>query len=102
MVEPLVRDRPWLVARRLANLDNISKGRIICTVGLGYQDLEFAPFGEEVSAGLRAKKLDEALQILTGLWTTNDFSFAGKHYSLSHVTMNPKPYQTPRIPVWVA
>src|SRR3712207_2370095 len=33
MVIPLARHRPWLVARRLANLDQLSGGRMICTVG---------------------------------------------------------------------
>lgn len=102
MVEPLARDRPYLVARRLASLDNLSQGRVICTVGLGYQDLEFTPFGEEVGQSIRGEKLDEALQILSGLWTTDGFSFAGRYYSIDHVTMNPKPAQTPRIPLWVA
>jgi alkanesulfonate monooxygenase SsuD/methylene tetrahydromethanopterin reductase-like flavin-dependent oxidoreductase (luciferase family) len=102
MVTPLARHRPWLVARRLANLDRLSQGRIICTVGLGYLEREFAVFGEESDPAIRAEKLDEALQIMAGLWTTDRFSFAGQHYRLNGVTLRPRPLQSPRIPIWVA
>ncbi len=64
---PLPRHRPWLVAGQLANLDQLSAGRVICTVGLGYSESIYTSFGEEGSAQVRAKKLDEGLQILTGL-----------------------------------
>jgi alkanesulfonate monooxygenase SsuD/methylene tetrahydromethanopterin reductase-like flavin-dependent oxidoreductase (luciferase family) len=102
LVTPLARHRPWLVARRLANLDQLSQGRVICTVGLGYLEKDFATFGDESDPVMRAKQLDEGLVILDGLWTTDQFSFAGQHYTLNSVTLRPKPVQSPRIPIWVA
>jgi alkanesulfonate monooxygenase SsuD/methylene tetrahydromethanopterin reductase-like flavin-dependent oxidoreductase (luciferase family) len=102
MVTPLARHRPWLVARRLANLDQLSQGRVVCTVGLGYNERDFAAFGEASDPTLRAAKLDESLAILAGLWTEENFSFAGEHYTLNEVTLRPKPVQSPRIPLWVA
>jgi alkanesulfonate monooxygenase SsuD/methylene tetrahydromethanopterin reductase-like flavin-dependent oxidoreductase (luciferase family) len=102
MVIPLARHRPWLVARRLANLDHLSQGRVVCTVGLGHTETDFAAFGEVSDAATRAEKLDEALTILNGLWTEAPFSFAGAHYQLAAVTLHPKPLQMPRIPLWVA
>jgi alkanesulfonate monooxygenase SsuD/methylene tetrahydromethanopterin reductase-like flavin-dependent oxidoreductase (luciferase family) len=102
MVIPLARHRPWLVARRLANLDRLSQGRVICTVGLGYDPQDFAAFDEESSPSVRSQKLDESLAILAGLWAEDRFSYAGKHFTLNQVTLHPKPFQSPRIPIWVA
>lgn len=102
MVIPLARHQPWLVAQRLANLDQLAQGRVICAAGLGYAEQEFTAFGQESDPRLRAGKLDEGLEILNGLWTTDNFSFAGQHYSLNQVTLQPKPLQSPRIPIWVA
>lgn len=102
LVLPLARHRPWLVAKRLADLDQLSGGRVICTVGLGVSDSAFSPYGEESDPVIRAKKLDEGLAILTGLWTTDPFSFTGEHYHLHQVSLASHPVQSPRIPLWVA
>jgi len=99
---PLARHRPWLVAGRLANLDQLSQGRIICAVGLGHRAEDFTAFGEASDPPTRAGELDEGLEILAGLWTQDAFSFAGQYYTLDGVTLDPKPRQTPRIPLWVA
>jgi alkanesulfonate monooxygenase SsuD/methylene tetrahydromethanopterin reductase-like flavin-dependent oxidoreductase (luciferase family) len=98
----LPRHRPWLVARRFANLDQLSGGRMICGVGLGHTERDFAAFGEESSASVRAQTLDEALAVLDGLWSGESFTFAGAHYTLDGVTLLPRPNQSPRIPIWVA
>jgi alkanesulfonate monooxygenase SsuD/methylene tetrahydromethanopterin reductase-like flavin-dependent oxidoreductase (luciferase family) len=100
LVLPLPRHRPWLVAQQLAHLDQLSQGRVICTVGIGHQDKDFANFGEESDWLVRAKKLDEGLEILTGLWTTDQFSFTGEHYTLNQITLQARPLQSPRIPLW--
>ena len=64
MVTPLARHRPWLVARRLANLDQISGGRVVCTVGLGHSGRDFSAFGEPSETAVRAAQLDESLTLL--------------------------------------
>ena len=102
MVLPLARHRPWLVAKRLANLDQLSQGRVICAVGLGHRDADFATVGEASDPIIRAQKLDEGLAILDGLWTHDAFSFAGMHYRLNDVKLATKPVQSPRIPLWAA
>lgn len=101
LVLPLARYRPWVVAKRLADLDQLSQGRVICTVGIGDSEAAFSSFGEESDPIIRARKLDEGLEILTGLWTTDSFSFAGEHYQLQEASLSSKPVQTPRIPLWV-
>jgi alkanesulfonate monooxygenase SsuD/methylene tetrahydromethanopterin reductase-like flavin-dependent oxidoreductase (luciferase family) len=102
MVLPLARHRPWLVAQRLANLDHLSGGRVVCTVGLGYRAEDFSAYGEESSPRVRAAKLDEGLAILAGLWAHNSFSYTGEHYTLHDAAINPRPLQQPRIPIWAA
>jgi alkanesulfonate monooxygenase SsuD/methylene tetrahydromethanopterin reductase-like flavin-dependent oxidoreductase (luciferase family) len=102
MVTPLVRRRPWLVAREAVALDQLSGGRMTLVVGLGASERDFTPFGDEFDARSRAEKLDEALAIVSGLWTGEPFSFEGRHYHLRDVTLLPRPAQQPRIPIWVA
>ena len=70
MVTPLSRRRPWKVARETVSLDVLSGGRLILPVGLGaIDDGAFARVGEALDRKVRAERLDEALQILDGLWS---------------------------------
>jgi probable F420-dependent oxidoreductase len=101
-VTPLARRRPWVLARQLATLDQLSGGRIILGVGLGEPgDAEFGSFGEETSNRLRASRLDESLDILAGLWSGKPFSYQGQHYQLEKMTFLPTPVQRPHVPIWV-
>ncbi len=97
---PLPRLRPWKLARTLATLDQLSRGRVIMGAVLGTSE-DHEVFGEESSARIRAEKLEEGLEILTGLWSGKPFSFEGRHYTLKEVTFMPTPVQKPRIPIWV-
>jgi alkanesulfonate monooxygenase SsuD/methylene tetrahydromethanopterin reductase-like flavin-dependent oxidoreductase (luciferase family) len=102
MVTPLPRRRPWKVARETVTLDHLSQGRLILGVGIGDpSDREFGWFGEETDYKVRARMLDEALDILVGLWSGRPFSYNGQHYHLHEVTFLPTPLQAPRIPIWV-
>lgn len=102
MITSLARRRPWKVARETVSLDLLSHGRLIMGVGLGAPaDLDFGVFGEETDDKLRARKMDEGLAILDGLWSGEPFSFQGEFYNMSEVTFLPKPVQQPRIPVWI-
>ncbi len=102
MITSLARRRPWKVARETVSLDLLSHGRLIMGVGLGAPaDLDFGVFGEETDDKLRARKMDEGLAILDGLWSGEPFSFHGEFYNMSEVQFLPKPVQAPRIPVWI-
>ena len=102
MVTPLPRRRPWKLARETVSIDHLSGGRLILGVGLGSPPEQFEQLGETSDARVRAGKLDEGLDILTGLWTGEPFSYAGEHYRLEETVFLPRPVQRPRIPVWVA
>ncbi len=101
LLTPLPRRHPWKVARETVALDHLSDGRLIFGAGLGYQALEFAPFGESHDPKIRAEKLDEGLAILAGLWAGGPFSFHGTHYHVDVERFLPTPVQSPRIPVWI-
>src|SRR5438128_1525203 len=102
LVTPLTRRRPWKVARETVTLDHLSNGRLVLPVGLGWLgDGGFSKVGEETDRNTRAAMLDEALAILTGLWSGQPFSFSGEHYRVDEMTFLPKPVQSPRIPIWV-
>lgn len=102
MVTPLARRRPWKLAREAATIDHLSGGRMVLGVGLGDSaDISLTRFGEETNAGRRAAMLDEALEIVAGLWSGRPFRFSGNHYRVDEVTCLPPPLQSPRIPIWV-
>ena len=102
MVTPVARRRPWKLARETVTLDHLSGGRVTLGVGLGTHPDEFEDFGEPAGLKTRAEMLDEALDVLTGLWRGEPFQHAGRYYRVQGTTFTPAPLQQPRIPVWVA
>ena len=103
MLTPPSRRRPWKLARETVTLDHLSKGRLILTVGLGAaaDDAGFYKVGEAMDVRVRAKLLDESLEILTGLWSGQPLNYSGEHYHVQGMTLLPPPVQMPRIPIWV-
>jgi F420-dependent oxidoreductase-like protein len=94
---------PGLLAIEAAGLDEMSGGRLELGIGTGWFEQEHSAQGIPFpSLGERFDRLDEQLQILTGLWTTPAdklFSFTGKHYRLVDSPALPKPAQTPHPPI---
>ena len=102
MLAQLARRRPWKVAREVVTLDNLSDGRMILGVALGFSaSAEYEQFGEDGNARVRADKLDESLEIITGLCSGEPFSYNGQYYQIKETTFLPRPVQQPRVPVWV-
>jgi alkanesulfonate monooxygenase SsuD/methylene tetrahydromethanopterin reductase-like flavin-dependent oxidoreductase (luciferase family) len=101
-VTPLSRRRPWKVAREAVALDQLSNGRFILGVGSGDgSEAGFSRVNEVQGAKERAALLDEALDIIVGLWTGEPFSYAGQHFQVREMTFLPTPVQRPRIPILV-
>lgn len=101
LITPIPRRRPWKLARETASLDHLSNGRLILGVGIGAPDYDFTTFGEDFDAKTRAKKLDEGLDIITGLWAGEEFSYEGDYYQVKNVKFLPTPVNG-QIPIWVA
>lgn len=101
-VTPLARRRPQKVAREAVTVDLLSQGRMVLGVGLGNPPQEYGAFGEASGSGVTAARLDEALDVVAGLWTGEPFSYEGEHYTVTDAQFLPPPVQEPRIPVWAA
>lgn len=102
LVTPLPRRRPWKLARETVSLDHLSNGRLTLGVGLGGGPAENAAFGEASDPKELGERLDEGLEVLTGLWSGKTFHYEGRHYQVKEARFMPAPVQQPRIPIWVA
>jgi F420-dependent oxidoreductase-like protein len=94
---------PGPLAIAVAQVDQMSGGRVEFGIGTGWYDAEHSAYGIPFPAlGERFDRLTEQLEIITGLWGTAEgetFSFAGTHYQLTDSPALPKPAQRPRPPV---
>jgi probable F420-dependent oxidoreductase len=91
---------PLLVAKMLATIDVLSKGRVILGAGVGWLREEFeavgAPAFEE-----RGSVTDESLRLMRAAWATDPVSFEGRHYKVQEIHALPKPAQRGGIPIWI-
>ena len=91
---------PVLLAKELATLDYLSKGRLLPAVGLGQEDpVEYEACGVE-KAG-RGKRADEAIHLIRRLWEEESVTHHGRFFTLNEVSIVPKPVQTPSPPIWI-
>lgn len=102
-ITPLSRRRPQKVAREAVTLDQLSDGRLTLGVGLGVDTGgELGRFGESAEEAVQAERLDEALEVILGLWSGEEIDHHGRHFTADHVRFLPRPVQRPRIPIWGA
>jgi probable F420-dependent oxidoreductase len=90
---------PFVVAKAGATLDLLSDGRFTLAVGVGYLKREFTALGVEFDE--RAALVEEALEVIRGIWTTDDYSFEGRHFSAKGITAHPRPVSRPHPPIWI-
>jgi probable F420-dependent oxidoreductase len=90
---------PFVVAKSGATLDLLSEGRFTLAVGVGYLKREFAALGVEFDE--RAAVFEEALDVIRGIWTTDDFSYDGRNFSAKGITAHPRPVSKPHPPIWI-
>ena len=95
LVTPATFRLPGPLAISVAQVDQMSGGRIELGLGTGWYDQEHAAYGIPFPPlGQRFAQLEEQLQIITGLWAAEgSFCFAGKHYQLTDSPALPKPVQ---------
>lgn len=87
---------PFLVAKAAATLDLLSGGRFVLSVATGYLRSEYRALG--VDFDRRNELFDEALEVLRGVWSRDEFAYEGSHFSATGVTANPKPSH---VPIWI-
>ncbi|HEY0538046.1 MAG TPA: LLM class F420-dependent oxidoreductase [Actinoallomurus sp.] len=94
---------PGPLAISVANVDDMSEGRVELGLGAGWYDAEHTGYGIPFPGlGERFERFEEQLEIITGLWETpvgKTFDFAGTHYQLADSPALPKPVQRPRPPI---
>jgi F420-dependent oxidoreductase-like protein len=96
---------PGPLAIQVAQVDQMSDGRVELGLGAGWFEQEHTGYGIPFpDTGERFDRLEEQLAIITGLWSTPEgeqFSHAGEHYTLTDSPALPKPAQRPGPPVIV-
>ncbi len=96
---------PGLLAIAVAQVDQMSGGRVELGLGSGWYEREHEAYGVPFpSVGERFDRLEEQFEIVTGLWSTppgTRYSFNGQHYTLTDAPALPKPVQQPRPPLIV-
>ncbi len=90
---------PFVVAKSGATLDLLSGGRFTLAVGVGYLRQEFAALG--VDYNKRAELFEESLRAIRAIWTSDDISFVGKHFTAHGITAHPLPVSRPHPPIWI-
>jgi probable F420-dependent oxidoreductase len=88
----LPQRHPFYVAKEVATLDVLSRGRMIFGVGIGWMKEEFDALGVPFES--RADRTDESIAALRELWRAGANEFRGAHYSWGAVESNPKPVQS--------
>lgn len=90
---------PLLVARLAANVDQLSGGRFILGVGVGWARQEFEALG--VPFDKRGAIADEYLEVIKSCWANDVVTYEGQFTAFSDVHTGPRPVQAPGLPIWV-
>jgi alkanesulfonate monooxygenase SsuD/methylene tetrahydromethanopterin reductase-like flavin-dependent oxidoreductase (luciferase family) len=93
---------PVMTARLAADLDNLSQGRLILGMGIGWDANEFTNLGLPFPAvSERQAALEEAITIMRGVWDDEPFSFTGRYHQTSNARVAPPPVQRPHPPFMI-
>lgn len=102
LVTGMTHRLPSILATEVVTVDHISGGRVECAVGAAWNVDEHTELGIRFpSAGERMDRLEEGIQVLKALMSSERVSFAGAHYRLQDALLRPKPVQQPHPPIWV-
>jgi probable F420-dependent oxidoreductase len=94
----LPQRNPVVLAKQLATLDVVSRGRVIFGMGVGYLEPEMSAVGVPMEG--RGARADEYLRAMRELWEADAPSFDGRHVAFKGVDAHPRPVQRP-LPVVV-
>jgi len=99
-------DYPTVLAKRLATLDQITHGRVICTVGAGWFKEEYEAYNIPLldDHDERIEQEREVILLFKELWThpaPEGVTFEGKYVHCHDLQFNPAPFQRPHPPIWV-
>jgi F420-dependent oxidoreductase-like protein len=102
LVTGITYRHPSILATEAITVDQISNGRLEIGMGAAWHEPEheqlgipFPPLKE------RAERLEEGVQVMRLLMTTDRATFAGRHYQLNKASYHPRPVQRPHPPIWI-
>lgn len=82
---------PVILAKQLASIDQISRGRLIVGVGAGYVPEEFDALGVDLAE--RGSRMEEYIDAMRALWAAPTPSYSGRHVSFDGVNAYPRPFR---------
>ena len=102
LVTGITYRHPSLLATEVVTADHVSGGRIELAVGAAWHDDEHRELGLDFPAfAERVHRLEEAIQVIDALMTTDGATFEGRYYRLQDASYHPRPVQRPRPPLWI-
>src|SRR5260221_349020 len=89
---------PLVLAKDLATLDRLSRGRLVVQPTVGWHRDEYDALG--IPFELRGDILDEQLEVWSRAWSGSPVSFGGRHYRFGDVWVEPQPFRPGGPPLW--
>ena len=91
---------PVVLAKEAATVDLLSGGRLEFGLGAGWMTEDYVATGITMDRpSVRIERLEEAIEVITALWTDDVTDFAGSHYTVTGLVGLPRPLQSPRPPL---
>jgi probable F420-dependent oxidoreductase len=90
-----------VLAKELATLDVLSRGRLIAGVGVGWNEQEFANLGVADRFAVRGAYLDETIALWRHLWGGTQEPFGGRFHRFDDAVFEPLPVRGAELPIWV-
>jgi probable F420-dependent oxidoreductase len=90
------------MAKRLATVDRLSKGRVRLCIGVGWMREELEACGVDFAS--RGRRTDECIDVMRALWADTEpqgASFDGEFFAFSHAHTHPKPFRPGGVPVHI-
>lgn len=102
LVSGMTYRHPSVFAAEAITIDHASNGRFELSYGAGWSREEHQRLGIPFSNTRdRIDAFEEAIQIIRGLLTINNFTFEGRYFSVHDATLLPRPLQAPHPPIWI-
>jgi F420-dependent oxidoreductase-like protein len=102
LVTGITYRHPAILATQAVTVDHVSNGRLELAVGAAWHAGEHRELGLDFpSRGERIDRLEEAVEVMRLLMTTDGATFHGRHYRLEAATYRPRPVQQPHPPLWI-
>jgi F420-dependent oxidoreductase-like protein len=93
---------PSVLATEAITVDQVSRGRLEMSLGAAWMEAEHRQLGIPFPARReRFERLEEAVQVIKLVMTTDGATFEGRHYRLDDATYLPRPVQRPHPPIWI-